>query len=102
MPKEHKEFHTVDMGSASWRWPPGYPEDIEQKILAGSLDEKSKTGNLTRLLGFRPARLRGFLRLTTTKPLEVGFGSARPVPSLLVGEVREGGRAATPRWRRAP
>ena len=50
MPKEHKEFHAVDMGSAGWRSPPGYPEDIEQKILAGGLDEKNKTGNCTRLL----------------------------------------------------
>jgi hypothetical protein len=54
MPKEHKEFHAVDMGSAGWRSPPGYPEDIEQKILAGGLDEKNKTGNRTRLLRFRP------------------------------------------------
>ena len=54
MPKEHKEFHTVDMGSAGWRSPPGYPEDIEQKILAGSLDEKNRIGNRTRLLRFRP------------------------------------------------
>ncbi len=54
MPKEHKEFHAVDMGSAGWRSPPGYPEDIEHKILAGGLDEKNKTGNRTRLLRFRP------------------------------------------------
>ena len=55
MPKKHKEFHAVDMGSAGWRSPPGYPEDIEHKILAGGLDEKNKTGNRTRLLQFRPA-----------------------------------------------
>src|ERR1700722_16975120 len=54
MPKEHKEFHAVDMGSAGWRSPPGYPEDIEQKILAGGLDEKNKVGNRTRLLRFQP------------------------------------------------
>ena len=54
MPKKHKEFHAVDMGSAGWRSPPGYPEDIEHKILAGGLDEKNKTGNRTRLLQFRP------------------------------------------------
>src|SRR5271168_2967829 len=54
MPKGHKEFHTVDMESASWRSPPGYPEDIQQKILAGGLDETNKTGNRTRLLRFAP------------------------------------------------
>ena len=52
--KEHKEFHAVDMDGDGWHSPPGYPEDIEQKILAGSLDEINKTGNRTRLLRFRP------------------------------------------------
>jgi hypothetical protein len=52
--KEHKEFHTVDMDSEDWHSPPGYPQEIVQKILAGSLDEVSKVGNRTRLLQFRP------------------------------------------------
>jgi hypothetical protein len=52
--KQHKEFHPVDMGSAGWRSPPGYPEDIEQKILAGGLDENNRAGNRTRLLRFKP------------------------------------------------
>ena len=42
------------MGVEGWRSPPGYPEDIQQKILAGGLDETSKTGNRTRLLRFKP------------------------------------------------
>jgi hypothetical protein len=52
--KEHKEFHAVDMDSDGWHSPPGYPRDIEEKVLAGSLDEVGKTGNRTRLLRFRP------------------------------------------------
>lgn len=52
--KEHKEFFPVDMGTVGWHVPPGYPEGIEQKILAGALDEKRKFGNRTRLLRFAP------------------------------------------------
>jgi len=51
--KPHLEFHTVDMASG-WETPPGYPEGIEQKILAGALDEERHQGNRTRLLRFRP------------------------------------------------
>lgn len=51
--KEFKEFFTIDM-SEGWHRPEGYPEGIEQKILAGSLDEASKTGNRSRLLRFQP------------------------------------------------
>ncbi|ESR23446.1 cupin domain-containing protein [Lutibaculum baratangense] len=58
--KPHLEFHTVDMteGFAS---PPGYPAGIQQKILAGYLDEEKKVGNRTRLLRFEPG-------VFTTKP----------------------------------
>lgn len=59
--KEHKEFHSVDMDGEGWHSPPGYPLDIEQKILAGSLDENHMTGNRTRLLRFKPGAY-------TTKP----------------------------------
>ena len=52
--KEHKEFFPVDMGTVGWHVPPGYPEGIEQKILAGALDEKRKFGTRTRLLRFAP------------------------------------------------
>ena len=51
--KEHREFHALDLLSG-WRTPAGYPKGIEEKILAGSLDEKAKTGNRTRLLRFQP------------------------------------------------
>ena len=51
--KPHLEFHPVDMG-AGWAPPPGYPAGIEQKILAGALDEEVRSGNRTRLLRFRP------------------------------------------------
>ena len=51
--KPHLEFHAVDMG-AGWSTPPGYPSGIEQKILAGVLDETNKSGSRTRLLRFAP------------------------------------------------
>jgi hypothetical protein len=51
--KPHLEFHTVDM-SRGWETPSGYPDGIEQKILAGALDEERRQGNRTRLLRFRP------------------------------------------------
>jgi hypothetical protein len=51
--KEHKEFHTVDL-TTGWERPAGYPEGIEQQILAGTLDEKNKTGSRTRHLRFQP------------------------------------------------
>ena len=51
--KEHLEFHALDM-DGGWHVPAGYPEGIEQKILAGSLDEESRQGSRTRLLRFAP------------------------------------------------
>ncbi|HZT25690.1 MAG TPA: cupin [Pseudolabrys sp.] len=51
--KEHKEFHAVDLLSG-WETPPGYPRGIEQKILAGVLDESAKRGTRSRLLRFAP------------------------------------------------
>jgi hypothetical protein len=51
--KEHREFHAVDL-TTGWEVPQGYPAGIEQKILAGSLDEEGKAGNRTRLLRFAP------------------------------------------------
>jgi hypothetical protein len=51
--KEHKEFHGLDM-NAGWETPAGYPAGIEQKILAGYLDEENKRGNRSRLLRFAP------------------------------------------------
>jgi len=51
--KAHDEFHTLDMESG-WETPPGYPDGIQQKILAGDLDEAGKRGSRTRLLRFAP------------------------------------------------
>ena len=60
--KEHLEFFTPDL-STGWEVPEGYPEGVEQKILAGSLDEKAKKGSRTRLLRFKPGAF-------TTVPFE--------------------------------
>ena len=62
--KPHLEFHRVDM-SSGWSTPPGYPAGIEQKILAGSLDEKGRRGSRTRLLRFAPASTRPNLSSTS-------------------------------------
>ena len=51
--KVHDEFHTLDLKSG-WEVPAGYPSVIQQKIIAGGLDEKNKTGSRTRLLRFDP------------------------------------------------
>lgn len=51
--KPHLEFHTVDL-QTGWETPRGYPSGIQQKILAGSLDEPARKGNRTRLLRFAP------------------------------------------------
>jgi hypothetical protein len=60
--KEHLEFFSVDL-SKGWSVPPGYPPGIEQKILAGALDEDGRRGNRTRLLRFKPGAF-------TTAPFE--------------------------------
>ena len=51
--KGHHEFHRLAMGDG-WEQLPGYPPGIQQKIIAGALDEKNKRGNRTRLLRFAP------------------------------------------------
>ncbi|MDO8545455.1 MAG: cupin domain-containing protein [Opitutaceae bacterium] len=53
MPKEHREFFTVDL-ETGWESPPGYPPGIQQKILSGELDEVGRRGIRTRLLRFLP------------------------------------------------
>ena len=60
--KEWKEFHTIDL-TKGWEVPPGYPSGIQQQILAGKLDEKSKRGSRTRHLRFDPG-------VYTTSPFE--------------------------------
>ena len=52
--KEHREFHALTLDGDGWASPNGYPPGIEQKVLAGRLDEEGKTGNRTRLLRFKP------------------------------------------------
>ena len=51
--KKHEEFHALDLDSG-WEVPPGYPTEIQHKILSGELDEAAKTGSRTRLLRFDP------------------------------------------------
>jgi hypothetical protein len=51
--KEHDEFYAVDLDSG-WQTPPGYPDGIQQKTLAGGLDEEARRGTRTRLLRFAP------------------------------------------------
>lgn len=53
MRKSHLEFHPLDM-EQGWERPNGYPDGIEQKILASDLDETKKIGSRTRLLRFKP------------------------------------------------
>jgi hypothetical protein len=53
MLKEHKEFHPLDL-STGWATPEGYPQGIEEKILAGSLNYAEQSGSRTRLLRFKP------------------------------------------------
>ncbi len=59
--KQHDEFYPIDMGTEGWASPPGYPAQIQQKILSGYLDEDKKEGFRTRLLRFEPG-------VFTTKP----------------------------------
>ena len=51
--KHHDEFYALDLKSG-WETPAGYPEGIEQKIIAGGLDEENRRGTRTRLLRFAP------------------------------------------------
>ncbi len=51
--KEHLEFFRLDL-ETGWDTLPGYPSGIEQKILAGFLNEEASEGSRTRLLRLRP------------------------------------------------
>jgi hypothetical protein len=51
--KGHQEFQGVDM-TEGFHKVPGYPWGFTEKILAGSLDEKNKVGNRTRILKIEP------------------------------------------------
>jgi len=91
-PKLHDEFKAIEM-TTGWETPMGYPEGIQQKILAGSLDETAKTGNRSRLLRFAPG-------VYTTKPFVHDYWEEVLLISgdLTVGnnERGEGGEAFTP------
>ena len=51
--KKHHEFHTLDL-TTGWEMLEGYPPGIQQKIIAGGLDEVNHRGSRTRLLRFEP------------------------------------------------
>ena len=54
--KGHQEFHGVDM-KEGFHTVPGYPRGFSRKFCAGSLDEKNKVGNRTRLLKIEAGRV---------------------------------------------
>lgn len=54
MSKPHLEFQTIDMQDSGWHTPPGYPSNIQQRILASDFDGEAKKGSRTRLLRFEP------------------------------------------------
>ena len=58
--KAHDEFHRLDLNSG-WENLPGYPPQIMQKVMSGTLDEANQMGSRTRLLRFEPG-------IFTTKP----------------------------------
>ena len=90
--KQHREFHALDL-ETGWQVPKGYPQGIEQKILAGDLDEAGKNGNRTRLLRFKPG-------VFTTEPFVHDYWEEVYLLSgdLIVGNdaVGEGGEAFAP------
>lgn len=51
--KEHKEFYPIDL-ERGWEHIPGYPDGIQQQVLAGFLDHVNKRGYQTRHLRFEP------------------------------------------------
>lgn len=60
--KPHLEFFTLDMATG-WDVPAGYPPGIQQKIIAGALDESGRIGTRSRILRFDPGAF-------TTQPFE--------------------------------
>ena len=51
--KIHREFHQLDMNEG-WENIPGYGDDVQEKVLSGTLDTKKQQGGHTRLLRFAP------------------------------------------------
>src|SRR5437879_11382632 len=74
--KEHKEFYKVDLNKG-WENLPGYPDGIQQQVLAGFLDEKNKRGFRTRHLRFKPG-------IYTTDPRSEEHTSELQSPMYLV------------------
>ena len=62
--KPYLEFHAVDLASGWQRVGPD--RGVEQKVLAGDLDERNKSGSVTRLLRMLPGT-------RTTEVLEHDF-----------------------------
>jgi hypothetical protein len=86
--KQHDEFYAVDLESG-WETPTGYPAGIQQKVLAGALDEEARRGTRTRLLRFEPG-------VFTTAPFVHEYWEEVYLVSgdLIVGN-DEGGRGGT-------
>jgi len=82
--KEHKEFYTVDLGRG-WEKLQGYPDGIQQQVLAGFLDEKNRRGFRTRHLRFEPG-------VYTTEPFTHDYWEEVYLVSgdLIVGSDRNG------------
>lgn len=78
--KAYLEFHAVQLDEG-WQAPLGAPAGIEEKILAGSLDETNKRGSRTRLIRFAPGA-------HTTKPFEHDYWEEAYV---LAGDLIAGG-----------
>ena len=51
--KPHLEFTRID-SNIDWHTPKGYPDGIDQRILASDIDEEDKSGSRSRLLRFQP------------------------------------------------
>lgn len=82
--KEHKEFYKVDL-ARDWEKLRGYPDGIEQQVLAGFLDEKNRRGFRTRHLRFAPG-------VYTTEPFMHDYWEEVYLVSgdLIVGNDRNG------------
>jgi hypothetical protein len=82
--KEHKEFYKIDLANG-WEKLPGYPDGIEQQVLAGFLDERNKRGFRTRHLRFAPG-------VYTTEPFRHDYWEEVYLVSgdLVVGSDRNG------------
>ena len=72
--KGHKEFHALNMDEG-WHALPGYPPGIQEKIVAGALDEKGKRGNRTPVAALCAGHLHG--KAVRARILGGGFSGVR-------------------------